>query len=110
MRAKSWTAGGWSASASMVSQATLTPRAIAAYGALIVALADRWQQRWRDGQVIDAVAEASALSMAIATATLFDIDLAAEAAALGGAIAAIMAYIKQAISHPFTPPLSWPTP
>lgn len=88
----------------------LTPRHIAAYGAVMVDLADRWQQRWRDGQVIDAVAEAGALSMAIATATLFASDVASEAAALGGAIAEIMAYIEHVISHPFAPPLSWPTP
>lgn len=88
----------------------LTPRHIAAYGDTMVALAERRQQGWREGRVIDVVAESGALAMAIATATLFDTDLAADADVLGGAIAQIMAYIEHVTSHPFALPLSWPTP
>ncbi len=67
------------------------------YGRAMVELAERHQQRWSDGAVLDIHAEMMRLTLAIVTKTLFDTDVQRDAEEIGRALNALMYLFKFAV-------------
>jgi cytochrome P450 len=86
------------------------PRHLASYADAIVGYGERIQHEWRDGQVIDASREMTALTMSIIGKALFDADVFTETDELGAAVSEALAYSSHRLSRVFPPPASWPTP
>jgi cytochrome P450 len=63
---------------------------IAAYADTMVACAGRLRDLWTDGAALDVAHEMMQLTLAIAGRTLFDIDVASQAAEVGRALTAVM--------------------
>ncbi len=63
---------------------------VPAYGASMVATTQRLQQRWQDGEHRAIDHEMSHLTLAIASKTLFDTDVEAEAQAIGTALTTVL--------------------
>lgn len=87
---------------------------IAAFGATMVAAAERILEGWcpviERGGALDIAAEMARLTLGIATATLFGADIDREAAAVRRAVAAIGEDVTFRIDTPLYPPLRFPTP
>ncbi len=60
------------------------------YRDAMVTLTQRTLDRWREGAQLDIAAEMQRLTMSIATKTLFDLDIAPNAANIGGLIKRVM--------------------
>lgn len=85
------------------------------YSAVMVEEASKLASRWRDAaseqKPIESRHEMSRVTLAIASRTLFDLDVSAEADEFGQAFAALGQYFDQRLKHPIgTPPLWVPTP
>jgi cytochrome P450 len=63
---------------------------VAAYGRTMVEYAERVRGGWRDGETIDAAQEMMRLTLSIAGKTLFDLDVASQAAEVGAALTDVM--------------------
>jgi cytochrome P450 len=63
---------------------------VAGYGALMVGYADRMRRAWADGAILDISREMNRLTLSIVGKTLFDVDVAQQAAAVGEALTAVM--------------------
>jgi cytochrome P450 len=63
---------------------------IAAYGATMVAHADRMRSGWVDGRTVDMAAEMNRLTLSIVGKTLFDADVESQAIAVREALAGVM--------------------
>ena len=84
---------------------------IANYGRAMVDDAERMLERWREGEVRDIHQEMMHLTMEIVTKTLFDIELAGEAAdEVGAAFDMANAEIASRFRRPFKIPDSIPLP
>jgi cytochrome P450 len=81
---------------------------IHAYGAAMVAYAERAAARWRDGALVDIAEEMMRLTLAIVGRTLFDADVERDAAVVGEAITHAMEFIIDSLTLPL--PLEWPIP
>jgi cytochrome P450 len=66
--------------------------------------------RWPDGAVLDVAEEMMQLTLEIVGRTLFDLDIAADAAWLGHALSTANRYTSVETSRLAPLPLSWPTP
>ena len=86
------------------------PRHIAAYAETMVQLAERLQQEWQNGAVVDLNSHMIALTMSIIGKALFDADVFNETDELGAAMSTVYEYTVHKLFSPLTPPLSWPTP
>jgi cytochrome P450 len=67
------------------------------YGRAMVDFAERHQQRWIDGDVIDVHAEMMRLTLAIVSKTLFDTDIERDAQEIGKALNTFMHLFKFAV-------------
>jgi cytochrome P450 len=67
------------------------------YGRAMVDFAERHQQRWTDGDVIDVHAEMMRLTLAIVSKTLFDTDVERDAQEIGQALNTFMHLFKFAV-------------
>jgi cytochrome P450 len=63
---------------------------IAAYGEVMAGYADRMQRGWNDGVALDIAREMNRLTLSIVGKTLFDVDVEAQAAAVGEALTAVI--------------------
>ena len=63
---------------------------VAAYGATMVAYADRMRAAWRDGATLDIAREMNRLTLAVVGKTLFDADVESQAAEVGDALTGVM--------------------
>lgn len=63
---------------------------IAGYGDLMVGYTDRMWQAWGNGATVDIAREMNRLTLSIVGKTLFDVDVAQQAAAVGEALTAVM--------------------
>jgi cytochrome P450 len=81
---------------------------IAAYGDVMVSLAQRAAGRWRDGQLVDIAEEMMRLTLSIVGRTLFDADIEGDAAVVGAAITDAMEFMVDNLTMPL--PLDWPLP
>jgi len=63
---------------------------VAAYGATMVAYADRMRTAWRDGATFDIAREMNRLTLAVVGKTLFDADVESQAAEVGDALTGVM--------------------
>jgi cytochrome P450 len=63
---------------------------IAGYGDLMVGYTDRMRQAWGNGATVDIAREMNRLTLSIVGKTLFDVDVAQQAAAVGEALTAVM--------------------
>jgi cytochrome P450 len=63
---------------------------IAGYGRTMVEYADRMRQSWCDGATLDVAREMNRLTLSIVGKTLFDADVAADAAAVGEALTGVI--------------------
>jgi len=64
---------------------------IAAYGRTMAEYADEMRRGWRDAATVDVSTEMMRLTLAIAGKTLFDVDVASQAADVGRALTDVMA-------------------
>jgi cytochrome P450 len=79
---------------------------LAAYGDVMTRFADHLQTRWQDGACVDAHAEMSHLTLAVAGRTLFDADVEHEARDVGEALELSLRMFGYAIL-PFGTLLEW---
>lgn len=77
-----------------------SPSAIGAYASAMTDATERAMSRWRDGDVIDAARETTAITMAIAGRTLFDADTFEEADQLGAALTTALDWAGSQTSSP----------
>jgi cytochrome P450 len=63
---------------------------IAAYASVMTAYADRVQDRWTDGETIDAAQEMMRLTLGVVGKTLFDADVESQARNVGRALSAVL--------------------
>ena len=63
---------------------------VAAYGATMVAYADRMRTSWRGGATLDIAREMNRLTLAVVGKTLFDADVESQAAEVGDALTGVM--------------------
>lgn len=80
------------------------PRRVAGYADGMVALAERAQSGWDDGQEIDVARAMMRLTLAVAAKTLFSADVETEADALGRALATTMRFTVDRIRAPIRLP------
>lgn len=85
---------------------------IAAYGQDMVALTDRWVDRWRDGDARAIDDEMMGLTLQIVAKTLFNAEVTDEVAAISAATETILTHIQSRIENLFLffLPDSVPTP
>jgi cytochrome P450 len=86
------------------------PRHIAAYAEIMVQSAERLQQEWQDGEVVDLNSHMIALTMSVIGKALFDADVFDETDELGAAMSMVYEYTVHKLFSPLMPPLRWPTP
>jgi len=65
---------------------------------------------WRDGTVVDVLAEMSRLTVGIASETMFGTDESGHAAAINEAVETTLDYIANGVASLVRLPLSWPLP
>ncbi len=85
------------------------PRHIASYAQTMVREAEEAQQRWHNDEALDMDREMMRLSMSLIGKVLFDADIFSEADELGAAVWTLAQHILYLFTHPFAPPLNWPT-
>jgi cytochrome P450 len=86
------------------------PRQIVSYADTMVAYAERTQQQWQDGMVVDVGQEMIHLTMSIVGKVLFDADVFTEYDELEWAMATVTLHVTRYLSSLVPAPLSWPTP
>jgi len=82
---------------------------IGAYADVMVSYAERAQQGWRDGEVIDIGPAMTRVTLGIVGKVLFDADMVDEADELGAALTEALRYASSQLASPVHVPLSWPT-
>ncbi len=84
---------------------------IAAYGATMVACAERLIASWRDGETRDIYRDMSRLTMAVVAETLFDADIWGDADEVAGALACALECLSARVRSPqVLLPASLPAP
>src|SRR6185436_11573389 len=73
-----------------LSQPAFHRQRVASYAGVMARYAARARDGWRDGAVLDVGREMAALTLAVASKTLFDADVEGEAAAIGTALTEIV--------------------
>jgi cytochrome P450 len=86
------------------------PRHITTYAETMVQSAERLQQEWQNGTVVDLNSHMIALTMSVIGKALFDADVFNETDELGAAMSMVYEYTVHKLFSPLMPPLSWPTP
>lgn len=89
-----------------LSQPAFHRQRIGAYAGIMAEYSARTRERWRDGAALDVDKEMMALTLAIASKTLFDADVEGEAAEIGASLTAIVALFPR-FSLPFAGLLHW---
>ncbi len=72
------------------------------YATVMTTAATRLSQAWQDGETLDIAPAMMRLSLAIASKTLFDTDVEAEATAIGRAITTLLRFAPR-VNFPFAP-------
>jgi len=83
---------------------------VAAYAEIMTSYAERAQQGWRDGEVIDIGPAMTRVTLGIVGKVLFDAEMVDEADDLGAALTEALRYASSQLASPVHVPLSWPTP
>ena len=80
------------------------------YVETMLACAERLQERWQEGEIIDLADEMTRLTLWIISEILFGVDVAGEEQALGAALTYTFRHFTGAMTNPLRLPQSWPTP
>jgi cytochrome P450 len=86
------------------------PRHISSYADIVVRYAEQTVQNWNDGEEIEISRQMTALILSIIGKVFFDSDVFNETDTLCRAMMICFEYAAYVRSHPFSFPLSWPTP
>jgi cytochrome P450 len=86
------------------------PQRLAGYGDPVVRFTERMVETWQPGEARDVHADAMALTLRIATKTLFDAEVESDVAEIGQAFGAITEEIAARIRRPLRIPDALPTP
>ena len=76
-------------------------RAIGGYADEMVAITDRLQQGWKEGETLDLHEEMMRLTLAIVARTVFDADIQGEAREVGAALTAVIEVLSHRLVLPF---------
>ena len=76
-------------------------RAIGAYADEIVAITDRWQRGWGEGETLDLHDELMRLTLAIVSRTVFDADIQVEGREIGEALTTVLEILSHRLALPF---------
>jgi cytochrome P450 len=83
---------------------------VASYAGAMVAFAERMLTTWEDGQVRDVQEDMMQLTLEIVAKTLFDADIAGDAAAASAAMETLLRCFTARVNHMIRLPEHWPTP
>lgn len=86
------------------------PKHIISYAESMIHYSELIQQQWKDGDIIKAGYQMSALTMSIIGKLLFDTDMFTETDTLAEAMSLITNHHSTLLANPIYPPLNWPTP